>query len=219
MVMDEQTAQQGGGERSRAIATRRQAAAANRPRDYSYLEETPVYASTGVHRVDFGTSGKYWIEIQEELDYEQQTILDNASVIGVQREQMESTAEAGQTVRLDLARQRFLLCAVWITRWSVPKDRRGNEIRWPRHINDRILAVKRLNRKWGDAITQVITEYVAKQQEEEEAAQADADDALQFMDEDEGEDDSPPQPTANGEYDDDVQSSHSSTTPVGLSSN
>ena len=139
------------------------------------LDDTPVYASTSIRRIPMGKSGKYWIEIQEELDFGQQTILDNASVIGVQREQANEGSEPGQTVRLDLTRQRFLLCATWMTRWSLPPDANGKDIRLPRHINDRIEVLKRLNPAWGDAIVAAITEHVAARQAEEEAAQTAAD--------------------------------------------
>lgn len=139
------------------------------------LDDVPIYASTGVRKLPLGRNGRYWIEIQEELDFGQQTILDNASVIGVQREQMEASAEAGQTVRLDLTRQRFLLCAIWLTRWSLPKDEEGREIRLPRNVNDRVETLKRLSPKWGDAIVGLITEYIAEQQDREVEAQRAAD--------------------------------------------
>lgn len=167
------------------------------------LEDIPSYASTGTIRIPLVDSGKYWIEIQEELDFGQQTILDNASVIGVQREQMESTAEAGQTVRLDLTRQRFLLCAVWLVAWNIPPDADGRPMRLPRHINDRITMIKGLHAKWGDAIVESITEHVAALQEREEEAQRFEDEkqGIDTIDVDPSDPESDPKVSSNGEYD------------------
>lgn len=201
--------------RSQALATRRKQEVA---KSYDYLDDTPIYASTGVITKKLGASGKYWLEIREQLDFGEQTILDNASVIGVQREQVEAVANAGQTVRLDLTRQRLLLCALYITRISVPPDRRGNAIKWPRHINERIEVIKHLNPKWGEAIIEIITEHVAALQEEDEAAQADADEAAGLMNDGE-EDDSPPSLSQNGSSVVEGQSSLSVSTPVGASAN
>jgi hypothetical protein len=203
--------------RSRALATRRQRQD-SALRNIASLEDTPIYASTGVRRVTLGNSGKYWVEFLEELDFGQQTLLDNASVIGVLREQAQQDADAGQTVRLDLTRQRFLLCATYITRWSVPPDRNGREIKWPRHPNDRTETIRHLNPKWGDAIVAIITEHVADKQEEEQAAQDDMDEAAGLVQE-EDRDDNPPVPSQNGAHVVDAQSSHSASTPVGLSAN
>lgn len=151
------------------------------------LDDVPVYASTGTRRIPMGRSGQHWIEIQEELDFGQQTILDNASVIGIQRGQTTEGEEASQTVRLDLTRQRFLLCATWLVRWNLPADKNGKEIKLPRHINDRIETMKRLSPQWGDAIVAAITEHVAQRQELAQAAQ-DAADAEAGIDTDEEED-------------------------------
>jgi hypothetical protein len=223
-TMQDQRSQEApsGGENSRALATQR----ANRrdtPRvadlNFDYLDDTPVYASTGVRTFKFGRGGKYWIEYLEELDFGQQTVLDNASVVGVLREQSQDQAQAGQTVRLDLTRQRFLLCASYITRWKIPPDRNGREIRWPRHMNDRIETMKHINPKWGDAIVQVITAHVAEQQEEEQAAQADMDAAADLREEENERNDSPPQPSQNGAHVVDVQPSQSVSSPVGVSAN
>jgi hypothetical protein len=139
------------------------------------LDDIPIYSSTGTKHIPLGSSGKYWIEIQEELDYGQQTILDNASVIGVQREQATTGEDANQTVRLDLTRQRFLLCATWIVRWNVPNDKNDKPIRWPRHVNDRVNVMKSLHPAWGDAIVAAITEHVAEKQELQQQAQEEAD--------------------------------------------
>jgi len=165
------------------------------------LDDVPIYASTGTIRIPIGSRG-WWIELKQELDFGEQTILDNASVIGVQREQLESTADAGQTVRLDLTRHRFLLCAIWLVGWSLPMDEDNKQIRFPRHINERIETIKALNPRWGDIIVEVITEHVAAQQEEEEAAQRAADEEA-GMDPDHGgePDDNPPGRSRNGESD------------------
>jgi len=219
MVMGEEDQQNGapsGGENSRALATRRNQRDAQRLSDmnFDYLDDTPIYASTGVKTVKLGGKG-HWIEFLEELDFGQQTVLDNASVIGVLREQAQEAANAGQTVRLDLTRQRFLLCATYITRWNVPKDRNGREIRWPRHINDRIDTMKRINPRWGDAIVQIITAHVAEKQEEEQAAQADMDAAIDLRNDEDDRNDSPPQQSQNGAHVVDAQPSQSASSPAG----
>jgi hypothetical protein len=187
-------------ERSQDQQTR--ALAPSAPRDVEIrsgmdLDDVPIYASTGVKHIKMGSSGKYWIEIQEELDFGQQTILDNASVIGVQREQGASVEDANQTVRLDLTRQRFLLCATWLVRWNVPPDQDGKPIRLPRHINDRITTMKRLHPLWGDAIVEKITEHVAAKQELQQKVQeeADADAAIDAESEEVNPNDIPPTET------------------------
>lgn len=163
------------------------------------LDDVPIYSSTGVRKIPMGKSGQYWIEIQEELDFGQQTILDNASVIGVQREQADTGAEPGQTVRLDLTRQRFLLCATWLTRWEIPLDKNKKRVNLPRHINDRVDVLKRLNPTWGDAIVAAITEHVAAKQEQEEEAQNAADEEAGIdMEGTEDTHDSPPGRSLNG---------------------
>ena len=179
------------------------------------LDDIPIYASTGTIRIPIGQRG-YWIELKEELDFGEQTILDNASVIGVQREQLESTADAGQTVRLDLTRHRFLLCAIWLLNWSLPPDEDGRPIRFPRHINERIEAIKALNPRWGDIIVEVITEHIAAQQEDEEAAQRAADDEAGIDPDHREIDDNPPGRTRNGESDEINLPSTSVYSPVGV---
>jgi hypothetical protein len=159
------------------------------------LDDVPIYASTGTKRIPLGRSGKFWIEIQEELDFGQQTILDNASVIGVQREQSQAGGDAASTVRLDLTRQRFLLCATWLVRWNLPPDKNGKEVRLPRHVNDRIEVMKRLNPVWGDAIVAAITEHVAEKQEAAQVAQDEADEEAGIDVEAREVEDSPPNGT------------------------
>lgn len=179
------------------------------------LDDIPIYASTGTIRIPIGSRG-YWIELKEELDFGEQTILDNASVIGVQREQLESTADAGQTVRLDLTRHRFLLCAIWLVGWSLPPDEAGKQIRFPRHVNERIETIKALNPRWGDIIVEVITEHIAAAQEAEEAAQRAADDEAGIDPEHREGDDSPPGRSPNGESDAINLPSTSVYSPVGV---
>lgn len=171
------------------------------------LDDVPIYASTGTRRIRLNKTGTYWIEIKEELDFGEQTILDNASVIGVQREPIGQGSEAGQTVRLDLPRQRFLTCAVWLVGWKLPNDEEGKPIRFPRNLNDRIDTIKALNPKWGEAIIDIISTHVVQQTEAEEAAQMKADqDAMmekseEFVGENEnGESDSAPQQSISGEF-------------------
>lgn len=209
-----------GGENSRAIATREQQQAIQRVTDldFSFLDDTPIYASTGVRKVKLGNKG-HWIEFLEELDFGQQTILDNASVVGVLREQAQEAAQAGQTVRLDLTRQRFLLCATYITRWNIPKDRNGREIKWPRHPNDRIETMKRINPKWGDAIVTIITTHVAEQQEAEDAAQKDMDAAARLTEDGEDRNDNPPRQSQNGALVVDARPLQSASTPAGANPN
>lgn len=167
------------------------------------LDDVPIYASTGTKRIPLGKSGKYWIEIQEELDFGQQTKLDNASVIGVMREQASTGDDASQTVRLDLERQRYLLCATWLVRWNVPSDKNQKTVALPRHVNDRINAIKHLHPRWGDAIVAAITEHVAALQELEEVAQENADRAAgidpEDRDDQEGDELDPPVLSLNGE--------------------
>lgn len=210
-----------GGENSRALATQRNnERQAQRLSDmnFDFLDDQPIYASTGTRTVKMGQKG-YFVEFLEELDFGQQTILDNASVVGVLREQSESSGQSGQTVRLDLTRQRFLLCGTYITRWKVPPDRNGREMKWPRHINDRIEMMKRINPKWGDAIVAIITAHVAEKQEEEEAAQKDMDEAAKLTEDEADRNDNPPQPSQNGAHVVDVQPLQSASSPVGANTN
>lgn len=142
------------------------------------LSDVPIYASTGTRVIPLGKDKRgrdYFIEIKEELDFGEQTILDNASVIGIQRERTAGVDDAASTVRLDMTRQRFLLCAVWIVNWRVPNDDNDKPIRWPRNPNDRIEAIKALNPKWGDAIVEIIAAHVAERTQEENEAQEEAD--------------------------------------------
>jgi hypothetical protein len=178
------------------------------------LDDIPIYASTGTHRIPIGQRG-FWIEIKQELDFGEQTILDNASVIGVQREQLESTSDAGQTVRLDLTRHRFLLCAIWLVGWSLPPDEAGKSIRFPRHVNERIETIKALNPHWGDIIVEVITEHIAAVQEADEVAQRAADEEA-GMDTERGDDDNPPGRPLNGEFDGTSLPSTSAYSPAGV---
>jgi pimeloyl-CoA synthetase len=167
------------------------------------LSDAKSYASTGAVRIPFG-DGTYWIEIKEELDFGEQTILDNASVVGVQRDALnEASGEGGgQTVRLDLTKHRFLQCAIWLLRWNIPPDENGKPIRLPRHINDRITTLKSLSSKVGDAIVAVIAEYIVSQQEDEEEAQAKQDKHAEIDEDgdDEGTDEIPPAHSQNGAH-------------------
>lgn len=202
-------------ENGRALAVQQRAALTRAQR--IDLDDIPIYASTGTLRIPIGQRG-YWIELKEELDFGEQTILDNASVIGVQREQLESTSDAGQTVRLDLTRHRFLLCAIWLVGWNLPPDEANKPIRFPRHVNERIETIKALNPQWGDIIVEVITEHIAAQQEDEEAAQKAADDAAGMDPEGSAQepDESPPGRLLNGEYVETTSPSTSVSSLVGV---
>lgn len=210
MVDDEQVQEE------RALA-RRDGQGANAQKRKRNLENIPVYASTDIRRIDLTDDKRYWIEIQEELNFGQQTRLDNASVIGVMREQAAVGEDAAQTVRLDLEKQRYLLCATWLVRWNLPADANGKPIRLPRHVNERIEAIKNLHPAWGDAIVESITEHVAARQEAEQEAQDKADEEVGIDTEDRGNDDSPPARTLNGASVVAASSSPSYSTPAGQS--
>lgn len=187
------------------------------------LDDVPSYTDMSTTKYPMGGSGKYWIELKNQLEFGEQTVLDNASVIGVLREQAGQGGDSNQTVRLDMAKQRLLMCAIWLNRWNIPLSPRKKEIALPRNINDRVETIRHLNPDWGDAIAEKIAAHIAERQPVDAETERIADERAGIMPEDvvvmggAEERDSPPEAIPNGSPVIDAQSSQSSSSPVGVS--
>jgi hypothetical protein len=119
--------------------------------------ELDIFAETGTTKLDFG----------------EQSILDNAAIRGVQRNELQDMAtggETGQTVLINLSRQRFLLLSLYIVGWNL-HDRRGVPVKLPRTVDERERLFKRMRPAWGDAMVDMVTKHIQERAEKMAAAE------------------------------------------------
>jgi hypothetical protein len=134
--------------------------------------ELDIFAETGTTKLYFDGTDNY-ILVRDELDFGEQSILDNAAIRGVQRNELQDMAtggETGQTVLINLSRQRFLLLSLYIVGWNL-HDRRGVPVKLPRTVDERERLFKRMRPAWGDAMVDMVTKHIQERAEKMAAAE------------------------------------------------
>jgi hypothetical protein len=162
----------------------------------SLAEITDIFATEEVIRLPLG--GPHWIDVKRELNYGERTEIESASIRGMQREALTEASQAGNTFLLDLGRQRFLMLALYIVRWSFTEPGTGKPVIIPSDLGERIAFFRNLQGKVGEALRNAVEDHhnkmMAEEAQEEQIAQMEdprlrpnADEILP-----------PPKPTENG---------------------
>lgn len=138
------------------------------------LADLPLFSTPGTTKL-FVEGTDFWVEVKDDLDFGEQSILDNASIRGVQREALTEFSEAGNTVIVDLSKQRFLLLALYIVAWNFV-DPMGRDIKLPRPVDERIKLFRRMNPAWGDALVDMVTRHAERRQQDTETIEKALDD-------------------------------------------
>ena len=125
------------------------------------------FASTETTTVYLDPNRKIWVRLLNELDFGQQSELDNASLRGVTMENAREAATQGERLMIfDLGHQRRLKLGLYIDDWSLP-------VKWPAKLDLRIDLVKRLKPSWATMIlTEIERLEAAAQKQAEEAGLA-----------------------------------------------
>lgn len=135
----------------------------------------------------------FTVLLQKELDWGEQLELEAAALRGLERKDLETAANQGQTLILDISKQRILSLALRVRRWNVrrenPTTRQWEAVPLPASLPDRILVMKRLRPKWARAIAAKIEELDKESADAEPAMPA----LIAPQDEEE-----PPKVTPNG---------------------
>lgn len=149
-------------------------AVATRPEPrVSLAQLTDIFATEATIRISL--EGNHWIDVKRELNYGERTEIESASIRGMQREALTEASIAGNTFLLDLGRQRFLMLALYIVRWSFTDASTGNPIVLPGDLGERIAFMKGLHPVVGEALRVAVEEHHRKlreaEAEEEKVAQ------------------------------------------------
>lgn len=124
--------------------------------------ELDIFVDPSTVEIPIPNSGGKVIVIKRVLDYGEQSTLDNISIRGIQqRDVNQIAAEGGQTVLLDLARQRLYTIAHRLVGWNIT-DRRGRPVKLPRTTEERIRLFRRMHPMWGAMIHDLIVKKVAE---------------------------------------------------------
>lgn len=138
----------------------------------SLAEITDIFATEDVIRIPLG--GSHWIDVKSELNYGERTEIESASIRGMQREALTEASLAGNTFLLDLGRQRFLMLALYIVRWSFTEPGTNKPVLIPTDLGERIAFFRNLMGKVGEALRNAVEEHhnavMALEAEEEIAA-------------------------------------------------
>lgn len=159
--------------------------------------ELDLFADAGTTRLTLPNSDGLFITVKNELDFGEQATLDSISIRGIQRTDLDGM-DSNSMVVLDVAKQRLYNLAMYIVGWNF-KTRRGEAVRLPRTLEERVKLFRRMNAMVGQQLTNMIQKHIDSQAEQMKRVEQAEEHRMGIMaPAEEGEDRGAPKPSLSG---------------------
>jgi hypothetical protein len=162
--------------------------------------EMDLFASPSTTRLDIPNSD-FYVLVKNELDFGEQATLDSISIRGIQRNDLEGM-ESNSMVVLDVAKQRLYNLAMHIVGWNFrTPDRggkKGQEVKLPRTLEERVKLCRRMNAVLGQALTELIQKHIDDHAQQMKRIEAADEHRMGLMPPAEDEQDAAPKHTLSG---------------------
>lgn len=131
--------------------------------------ELDLFADAGTTKLAIPNSD-FHIIVKNELDFGEQATLDSISIRGIQRTDLDGM-DSNSMVVLDVAKQRLYNLAMYIVGWNFT-TKRGDTVRLPRTLEERVKLFRRMNAIVGQQLTNMIQKHIDTQAEQMKRVEA-----------------------------------------------
>jgi len=157
--------------------------------------ELDLFADAGTTRLALPNSD-FHITVKNELDFGEQATLDSISIRGIQRTDLDGM-DSNSMVVLDVAKQRLSNLAMYIVGWNF-STKRGEPVRLPRTLEERVKLFRRMNAIVGQQLTNMIQKHIDTQAEQMKRVEAAEEHRMGIMPMGDEEDRGAPKPSLSG---------------------